>query len=110
MAVKLLQIVLATVPLLVSFVFYQAYWQDRGGSPASLGDKVFSIVFMTAGAYVVCGMFYGLLIGLGVIVRALFVFLGGKTEPSNHAEVTLKDDSSFDEEEWKSRYNQDRNQ
>lgn len=105
-----MQFILAAVPLLLSFVFYQAYWQDHGGSPKSLGDQVFSIVFITAGSYVVCGMFAGVLIGLWGIVRAVFAFLGGETVSRSHTEVTKNDDSQFDEEEWKSRYNRDRNQ
>jgi hypothetical protein len=109
-AIKLLQAILAAVPILLSVVFYQAYWQDHGGSPASLGDRVFSIVFLTAGSYVVCGMFAGVLFGLWGIVRAVIAILGGETASSGHTEAIMKDDSSFDEEEWKSRYYQDRNQ
>jgi hypothetical protein len=47
---------------------------------------------MTAGSYVICGMFAGVLFGLWGIVRAVIAILGGETDLSGNTEVTKKDD------------------
>ena len=116
-AIKLLQAILAAVPLLLSFVLNRKALQESAGFSEPLVTKVFGVVVTTVMSYVICAMLVGVLIILlkvlllpWVIVQDVILFFGGKTDSSGYAAATKKDDSSFDEEEWKSRYDQDRNQ
>ena len=106
-AIKLLQITIASAPILLSIVYYQSYWQDKGGFPTSLGDKVFSIVFLTAGAYLTFGLLGAVFFALWGIIMAVFAILRGETSSMNHPKSTGQVYSQNDdvEDEWRHRFN-----